>query len=66
MHRTASVIFAVAGDFIIIRSFAAKEFFLAPWVADKAGLRVNWLARSLAFLMGLGALALAVGLWGQA
>jgi hypothetical protein len=66
IHKVASVVFALAGCFILIRAFAAKQFFLAPLGSRQVGPRVpNWLARPVVFLIGLGALALAVGLWRQ-
>lgn len=57
---------AGAGVYLIIRSYRGREFFLAGIGGSRHGRVPNWIARPVMFLMGIGALVLAAGLWWQA
>jgi len=65
-NHAGSIIMAAAGVYVIIRSITGNEFFVTGIGGGRYGKPIpNWIARPLAFLTGVGALVISVGLWRQ-
>lgn len=64
--HVGSIIMAGGGVYAIIRSITGNEFFVTGIGGGRYGKPIpNWIARPLAFLTGVGALVISVGLWRQ-